>query len=83
MRELYNISELRILDAQKFTFIYPLRVEVTVVQKQDCTLQATFALLVGEYVIGEFTSVYDTIEKLLDAFDIADHEELFALVSDH
>lgn len=83
MRELYNISELRILDAQKFSFIYPLRVEVTVVQKQECPLQATFALLVGEYAIGEFTQEYDTIDRLLDAFDIADHEELFALGGDH
>ncbi len=83
MKELYNIAELKLFNVQKFTLIYPLRVEVTVVQKQECPLQATFALLVGEYAIGEFTQEYDTIERLLDAFDMADHEELFELVGGH
>ncbi len=83
MRELYTIAELKLLNVEKFTFIYPLRVEVTAVQKQDCTLQATVVLLVGEYAIGECIQEFDTIERLLDCFDIADHEELFALGGGH
>jgi hypothetical protein len=57
---------------------------VTAVRKslESEIIAVTFEIGIGSYVIGEFTSEYDTIEKLLDAFDIADQEELFALVAD-
>ncbi len=86
MKEGYCYQEIAHLvkSGQKITFTYPLRVEVTAValHPDRDTLQVTFALLVGEYTIAEFTSEYDTVESLLDAFDIADHQDVFELVGD-
>lgn len=85
MKEVYSYQEIKtwIPNGQAVKFTYPLRVEVTAAQKHhdSQTLHVTFVLLVGKYAIGEFTSEFDTIERLLDAFDIADHEELFELLA--
>ena len=83
MKILYSSQELQgFTNAQKVRFLYPLRVEVTTAHQQDTSVLVTFALLVGEDAIAEWTQEVDSIERLLDAFDIADHEELFELVSD-
>jgi hypothetical protein len=81
MKELYNRTEVELLAAQKFTFIAHPVLHVTAVRKsvESESITATFEIEIGEYVIGELTIQYDTIERLLDAFDIADHAEIFEL----
>jgi len=85
MKTFYSYQEIQNLigNGQAITFSYPLRAQVTAAQKHhdSQTIHVTFVLLVGEYAIGEFTSKFETIERLLDAFDIADHEELFELLA--
>ncbi len=86
MKEVYSFQEIAHLvkRGRKITFTYPLRVEVMAVAPHPDrnTLQVRFALLVGEYAIAEFTSGYDTIESLQDAFDRADHQEVFELAGE-
>jgi hypothetical protein len=81
MKEFYNRTELELLAAQKFTFIAHPVLYVTAGRKNVASesITATFELERGQEVIGELTMQYDSIERLLDAFDIADHDEVFAL----
>lgn len=85
MKQVYSYQEAANLieSGQVVKFIYPLRVEVTATKKLEgsTALHVTFVLIVGEYAIGEFASEYDSIEALLDAFDIADHQEVFEMLA--
>ena len=83
MKHVYSYQEIATLFEQGrvIKFIHPLKVLVTAAKKQDSpSIHVTVVLLVGEYAIGDFTIEYDSIEALLDAFDIADHTEIFELL---
>ncbi len=86
MKEVYCYQEIApdITQGEKVAFAAHPVLHVTAVRKslESEIIAVTFEIGIGSYVIGEFTSEYDTIEKLLDTFDIADHEELFVLIGD-
>lgn len=46
------------------------------------TTAATPEICIGEYAIGEYTIEFSSIETLLEAFDIADHQEIFEVVGE-
>jgi hypothetical protein len=84
MKQVYRYTEIADLFEQGkvIKFTHPLNVLVTAAKKQDSTtIHVTIVLLVGEYAIGDLTIEYDSIEALLEAFDIADHQEMFELVA--
>jgi hypothetical protein len=84
MKQIYSYQEVAtpFEQGRVIKFTHPLKVLVTAAKKQDSTaIHVTFVLIVGEYAIGEFTSEYDTMESLLEAFDIADHTEIFELLA--
>ncbi len=87
MKEVYSYQEIKtdIAEGEKVAFTAHPVLYVTAVRNslESESITATFEISIGSYVIGEFTQEFDTIEKLLDAFDIADHEELFELAGDH
>lgn len=86
MKELYSYQEIQtwIRNGQAVTFLSPLRVQVTAAQKHHDTtaIHVTYVLLIGEDALAEFVSEFETMEDLLNAFDIADHQELFELLAD-
>lgn len=85
MKEVYSYQEIKtdVDQGEKVGFTAHPTVYVTAVRKspESETIVVTFEIGIGSYVIGEFTSEYDTIEKLLDAFDIADHEEIWEVLT--
>ena len=85
MKEIYSYQEIKTdLDqGEKVGFTAHPTVYVTAVRKSPGSepISVTFEIGIGSYVIGEFTSEYDAIEKLLDAFDIADHEEIWEVLT--
>jgi hypothetical protein len=84
MKQVYRYTEIADLFEQGkvIKFTHPLNVLVTAARKQENgSVHVTIVLLVGEYAIGDMTIEYDSIEALLDAFDIADHTEIFELLA--
>ena len=85
MKEIYSYQEIKtdIDQGKKVGFTAHPTVYVTAVRKssESETIVVTFEIGIGSYVIGEFTSEHDTIERLLDAFDIADHEEIWEVLA--
>ena len=87
MKEVYSYQEIKtdIAEGEKVTFTAHPVLYVTAGRKslESETITVTFEIGIGSYVIGEFTSEYDSIEQVLDAFDIADHEEIWEELGDH
>ena len=86
MKEVYAYSEVidDIAQGEKVTFTMHPTLHVAAVRKRldEQTISATLEIGVGEYVIGECTIEFSSMETLLAAFDIADHEEIFELLAD-
>jgi len=86
MKEVYCYTEIDtdIAQGETVTFSLPLTVHVTARRQSEAseTITATLELGMGGEVIAACTSEYDTIERLLYAFDIADHEEIFELLGE-
>lgn len=84
MKEVYSYQEVstEIGQGEKVAFTAHPVLYVTAVRKslESEAIAVTFEIGIGSYVIGEFTSEYKTFAALLDAFDIADHEEIFELL---
>ncbi len=86
MKEVYAYQEVidDIAQGEKVTFTMHPNLHVTAVRKSldSQTITATLEICVSEYAIGEFTMGFSSIETLLAAFDIADHEEIFEMVGE-
>ena len=84
MKYLYSYQEIASLveQGQAVTFLSPLRAEVTLAKKlpNSPALQVRCVLLVGEFAIGTWTSEYDSLATVLDAFDLAEQTEVFELL---
>ncbi len=86
MKQVYSYTEIADLFEQgkAVKFTYPLKVLVTAAKKQEgssTAIHVTVVLLIGEYAIGDFTTEFESIEGLLEAFDIASQQEIFELLT--
>lgn len=86
MIEVYAYQEVveEIAQGETVTFILHPTVYVIAVRKnpQSEIIHVTYNVCVGAYSIGTFESEFPTLEKLLDCFDIAAHEEVFEVVGE-
>lgn len=84
MREVYSYSEIapEIAEGETVTFCLPVSIYVTACRKSaDCErITATIAFGMGGEVIATCTSEFEDMDRLLYAFDIPDHIELFEIV---
>ena len=86
MKEVYSYQDIKtdIAEGGTVAFTAHPTAYVTAIRKDrdSETITATFELCIGSYVIAEFTCEFPNIEKLLDAFDIADHEEIWEVLGE-
>jgi hypothetical protein len=85
MKEIYCYQEIAtdIAQGEQVTFRLPLTVSVTARRQSEAseTITATLELGLGGEVIA-CSSEFATIDRLLYAFDIADHEEIFEVLGE-
>ncbi|MGH2495794.1 MAG: hypothetical protein ACRDIV_13935 [Ktedonobacteraceae bacterium] len=86
MKEVYAYQEVidEIAQGEQVSFTMHPNLHVTAVRKNlnEQAIIATLTICVGEYAIGEFTMEFSSMETLLAAFDIADHEEIFEVLGE-
>jgi hypothetical protein len=86
MKEVYSYQEVGsdIAQGETLAFIVHPTLHVRAVKKNPDSenITVTYEICIGTDAIGEFISDFPDIEKVLYAFDIADHEEIFELVRD-
>jgi len=84
MKEVYSYSEIasEIAEGETVTFCLPVSIYVTARRKStDCeTITATIEFGMGGQMIATCTSEFRDMDRLLYAFDIPDHIELFEIV---
>jgi hypothetical protein len=84
MKQVYSYNELKPLfeSGKIIKFTYPLQAIVTAARKQENgSAHVTVVLLVGEYAIADLQTEYESIEGLLEAFDITNQQEIFELLT--
>ena len=86
MKELYAYQEIvdDVAQGEIVAFDFHPNLHCRVVRKSqdEQAVIATLEICVGEYAIGEFTMEFSSLETLLAAFDIADHEEIFEVLGE-
>jgi hypothetical protein len=85
MKEVYSYSEIapEITEGETVTFCLPASVYVTARRKSTgCeTISVTIGFGMGGEMIASCTREFENMDRLLYAFDILDHIELFERVS--
>jgi len=84
MKEVYSYSEIaeEIAEGETVTFCLPVSIYVTACRKsaEDGAITATIQFGMGGEMIASCTSEFKDMDRLLWAFDIPDHIELFEIV---
>lgn len=84
MKEVYSYSEIapEIAEGETVTFCLSVSVYVSACRKSpdDETITATIQFGTGGEMIASCTSEFKDMDRLLYAFDILDHLELFEIV---
>jgi hypothetical protein len=86
MKEVYCYQEVESEIAQgetvAFTVHPTLLVRAVKNNPASEVITVSYELCIGSDSIGVFTSEFSNMESLLDAFDIADHEEIWEVVGE-
>jgi len=86
MKEVYCYQEVESDIAQgetvAFTVHPTLLVRAAMNNLEGEVITVSYELCIGSDSIGVFTSEFPDMERLLYAFDIADHEEIFEVVGE-